>query len=181
MTNATQKETMADETIAEAASEEATRAASIHATRDDDLSRRCDRTIKQHALVAAGAGFIPFPLVDLTALTGVQVDMVYRLCALYGVPFSKQAAIGAISSLVGAAIPSFHAGLLASGLKLIPVVGVAAGIVALPALGGAATYAVGKTFVQHLESGGTLLTFSAEKMRAYYEAAVAEGTPATVA
>jgi hypothetical protein len=35
-------------------------------------------------------------------------------------------------------------------------------------LGGASTYAVGRVFIQHFESGGTLLTFDPAKVRDYY-------------
>ena len=36
-------------------------------------------------------------------------------------------------------------------------------------LGGASTYAIGKVFVQHFESGGTILTFDPQRVREYYE------------
>jgi hypothetical protein len=36
------------------------------------------------------------------------------------------------------------------------------------AISGGMTYAIGKVFVQHFESGGTLLDFQPEKMRKYY-------------
>ena len=38
----------------------------------------------------------------------------------------------------------------------------------MPALAGASTYAVGKVFVQHFESGGTFLNFDPEDVRDYY-------------
>ena len=36
------------------------------------------------------------------------------------------------------------------------------------AFGAASTYAVGQIFIQHFESGGTLLTFDPERVRAHY-------------
>ncbi len=40
----------------------------------------------------------------------------------------------------------------------------------VPTFAAASTYAVGKIFVQHFESGGTVLSFNPDKVRDYYEA-----------
>jgi hypothetical protein len=37
---------------------------------------RCDMTISKHVTASIGAGFIPLPVVDFAAVTGVQVDLV---------------------------------------------------------------------------------------------------------
>jgi uncharacterized protein (DUF697 family) len=60
-------------------------------------------------------------------------------------------------------------------LKAIPGVGGLIGMVASPALAGASTYALGKVFIQHFESGGTLLDFDPAKMKAYYASQYEEG------
>ena len=44
-----------------------------------------------------------------------------------------------------------------------------AGVIALPGLAFASTYAIGKVFVLHFEAGGTLLDFDPLKMRAHFE------------
>lgn len=136
---------------------------------------RSDLAISNHVTIALGAGFIPVPFVDFAAVTGVQVDLLYKLCKVYGVSFSKEAARSVITSLVGASIPSVSATFLASALKLIPGVGTVAGMFITPVVSGVTTYAVGKVFVEHLESGGTLLSFDSNKMRAHFEKAMAEG------
>ncbi len=58
---------------------------------------------------------------------------------------------------------------------MVPVIGTVAGMFATPALAAATTYAVGTVFVQHLESGGTLLTFDAKKMKSHFEQALRKG------
>ena len=76
-----------------------------------------------------------------------------------------------------------------SRLKFIPVVGTVASWLVTPALAAATTYAIGKVFVHHLESGGSLFTFEAKKLKEYMEKALDEGkklvphwgTPAPVA
>jgi uncharacterized protein (DUF697 family) len=130
-------------------------------------------TISKHVTAALGFGFIPVPFVDFVAITGTQIDMVYRLSRIYEVDFSTQAARGVIASLLGGGVALQPA--LVSGMKLIPVIGGAASFFAAPTLAAATTYAVGKVFVQHFETGGTLLTFDAAKMRAHFEHALAEG------
>ncbi|HEX7360864.1 MAG TPA: DUF697 domain-containing protein [Bryobacteraceae bacterium] len=124
---------------------------------------------------AVGAGFIPVPFADFLTVTGVQVDLLYRLCKAYDTGFSAEAARSVVTSLVGASVPTISATFLASTLKLVPGVGTVVGWGAMPVLAGATTYAVGKVFVEHLESGGTLLTFDSDKMKAHFESAMVEG------
>jgi uncharacterized protein (DUF697 family) len=136
---------------------------------------RCDLAISNHVATALGAGFIPVPFADFLTVTGVQIDLLYRLCKVYDTGFSTEAARSVVTSLVGASVPSISATFLASALKMVPGVGTVVGWGAMPVLAGATTYAVGKVFVEHLESGGTLLTFDSDKMKAHFESAMVEG------
>lgn len=136
---------------------------------------KTDMVISKHVAVALGVGFIPLPLVDFAAITAVQLRMLYQLCGVYKVKFSKEAARSIISALIGASVPGLQATLFSSSLKMVPVVGTIAGMFATPALAAATTYAVGAVFVQHLESGGTLLTFDAKKMKKHFEQALRKG------
>ncbi len=142
-----------------------------------DLRRlQNDLTISQHVTAATGAGFIPLPLADLAVVSGIQLDLLYRLCRLHGTPFTRQAARGVLTSLLGGAVPGLQSAFFASsGLKFIPGVGSAASFFATPVLAGASTYAVGRVFAEHLETGGTLLTFDAQKMKAHFEQAFQDG------
>ena len=55
-----------------------------------------------------------------------------------------------------------------SAIKVIPVIGTAVGVVSMPVMMGAFTYAVGKVFTQHFESGGTFLDFDPVSYRQYF-------------
>jgi uncharacterized protein (DUF697 family) len=143
------------------------------ASANDVRKLRCDVTITKHVGAAMGFGFLPLPMIDFVAITGVQMDLVYRLSRIYDVEFSTQAVRALIGSLLGASVPLQPA--LISGLKLMPGIGTAAAFVAQPALAGASTYAIGKVFVEHFESGGTLLTFNASKMKTHFEQRMNEG------
>jgi len=151
---------------------------SHHGAALEEINRlKADVVITRHVAVATGAGFIPLPVVDAAAIVGVQVTMLYYLCDIYGVKFSKEAARSVVLSLVGSSIPAAETRSMffASGLKMIPIVGTLASFMAAPFLAGASTYAVGKVFVQHLASGGTLLTFNAQKMKRHFEEAMERG------
>jgi uncharacterized protein (DUF697 family) len=142
------------------------------ATPEQTKRLRADIIITRHTALAAGAGLIPLPLVDFSAVLTVQVSMLYLLCDIWGTEetkFSKQAATSIALSAVGSAIPGLNARslFLTSALKAIPFVGTAAAVAATPALAGATTLALGKLFVEHLESRGTLLTFRASRIKEY--------------
>jgi hypothetical protein len=48
-------------------------------------------------------------------------------------------------------------------------------MIGMAVFGTASTYAVGSVFIQHFETGGTLLTFDAEKVRDFYAQQFREG------
>src|ERR1700733_7546372 len=112
----------------------------------------------------AGA-LIPLPLADVIAVTGAQLHMLNRLSQLYGVPFSRNLVKQLVSSLLGSTVPSLvTSGLKGTGLSMIPVIGPLISVVLLPGMASASTYAIGKVFIQHFESGGTFLDFNPSKV-----------------
>ncbi|MDQ2105880.1 YcjF family protein [Azospirillum isscasi] len=117
---------------------------------------------------AAGAGLIPVPLLDVAGVAGVQLKLVNDLSKLYGVPFAKDRAKALVATLLGGAVPSALTSGVFSLVKAVPIVGPLTGIALMPALSAAATLALGKVFIQHFETGGTLLDFDPEKTRAYF-------------
>lgn len=148
------------------------------------MSERIEKAngiIRRFSYWSAGFGLIPIPAVDLAAITGTQIKMVYELSKLYEREFSEDRVRAAIGALVGAAVPIAVGAGTVSALKTVPMIGQIAGTLALPALALASTVAVGRVFVQHFEAGGTLLDFDPEKMKSYFEAEfkkAKDGTPA---
>ena len=139
-----------------------------------DESQALDR-IKKYMYWSMGAGLIPIPAIDMGAVLAIQLKMVAVLAKQYGQNFSKQAGKAFIGSLVGGFLPVAGASPLASLIKAVPLIGQTAGVLAMPALAGASTYAVGKVFVQHFESGGTFLNFDPEEVRSYYAEQLEKG------
>jgi len=137
-------------------------------------TEQANEILRQHVLWATGAGLVPIPVLDIAAVTGVQLDMVNRLARVYHVDYTESLGKSLLSALAGSSL----ARLGASGLKFIPVVGTALGVVSMSALSGAATYAVGMVFIHHFESGGTLEDFNINSYRNAYEGYFQKGKEA---
>jgi uncharacterized protein (DUF697 family) len=135
-------------------------------SRDEIASKLVDR----FALWAGGAGLIPIPLVDVATVAGVQIQMLRRLSQIYDVPFSENRGKSLIAGLLGSTIPATSGMGMASVLKAVPLIGTALGSLTMPVLAAGATYAIGKVFIQHFASGGTLLDFHAPDYREFFKA-----------
>lgn len=136
---------------------------------------RLEKLAKNHILTAMGVGLVPLPMVDVVALMGVQLDMIKKLSAEYGVPFKQDRGKSIITSLVGGLL-SIELGLaLCSLIKCVPLIGQTTGAVVMPVMSGATTYAVYKVFVRHFESGGTFLDLEPAKVKTYFGEQFAKG------
>jgi uncharacterized protein (DUF697 family) len=135
-------------------------------TRDEMASKLVDR----FALWSGVAGLIPVPIVDAVAVGGLQVQMVRRISQIYDVEFSENRGKALIASIAGSMIPATSGIGAASVLKAVPIVGTIAGGFVMPALSAGATYAIGKAFIQHFATGGTLLNFNPPDYRQFIKA-----------
>ena len=134
--------------------------------RDEVASKLVDR----FAIWSGVAGLIPVPVVDAVAVGGLQIQMLRRLSQIYGVAFSENRGKALIASLAGSMIPTTSGIGAARVLKAMPIVGtIVAGFV-IPVLSAGATYAIGKAFIQHFASGGTLLDFNPPDYREFIKA-----------
>jgi len=125
------------------------------------------KTVERFALWSGAAGFIPVPVVDLTVVSGLQVQMLHRISQIYGVPFSENRGKVLIATLAGSMIPATSGIGAASILKSVPIVGTAVSSAVMPALAAGATYAIGMAFVEHFATGGTLLDFNPPDYRGF--------------
>ena len=110
-------------------------------------------------------GLVPVPVFDMVAVVATQLKMIHALSRVYGVKFTENIAKSIVLSLIGGILPVGAAASVGSLLKTIPGLGSLAGSASVSLLAGALTFAVGKVFVQHFESGGTLLDFDPSKVR----------------
>jgi uncharacterized protein (DUF697 family) len=132
-------------------------------------------TVERYAKYSGVAGFIPVPFFDVIAIGSVQLKMIAELCAIYGVAFNNEVGKSLIAALVGSVGATRLAYELGgSFLRAIPIVGAISSVLAMPAVGYGATWAIGKVFMMHFESGGTLLDVNVTKMRANFKKELAE-------
>lgn len=130
----------------------------------EERQNLAQHTIKNHTMSAMGIGILPVPGVDLLALTAVQLNLLRKLGALYGYKLTDEKGKKLLGALLSGYLPLAVAAPVASILKFIPGVGVAAGVLAQSTMAGATTYAVGTLFLQHFESGGDFLDFKPAEM-----------------
>jgi uncharacterized protein (DUF697 family) len=138
-------------------------------------SEEVSKIVRNHVVGSMGVGLIPIPLVDIVALTGVQLNMLRKLAKAYGIPFSKDKGKNVLASLLGAGMSVPIGTTLSSLVKAVPVVGQATGALTMPVTAGAVTYAIAKVFTQHFASGGTFLNFDPEAVKEYYMEMLKEG------
>jgi len=101
--------------------------------------------IVSYSTLAAGAGAIPVPFVDLFLIPGIQAKMVKALADVYGQPMTTER-FWEIASSIGSGVVARQAAREAA--KFIPGVGVAAGA----ALAWGLTFALGRAFCQYFQS-----------------------------
>jgi uncharacterized protein (DUF697 family) len=130
-------------------------------------SELASKLVDRFAIWSGVAGLIPVPVVDLVAVGGLQLQMLNRLSQIYGVPFSENRGKALITSLAGAMIPTSSGIGFAEALKAVPLVGTVISSFVTPVLAAGATFAIGRVFIQHFASGGTLLDFNPPEYRQF--------------
>ncbi len=129
-----------------------------------------NKLVDRFAIWSGVAGLIPIPVVDVLAVGGLQIQMLRRLSQIYDVEFSENRGKALIAALAGTMIPATSGMGAASAMKAIPIVNILAAGFVMPVLSAGATFAIGKAFIQHFESGGTLLDFNPPDYRDFVKA-----------
>jgi uncharacterized protein (DUF697 family) len=134
-----------------------------------EKSEEARKIIRNYALGSIVPSLIPVPLVDLMVVTGVQLKMLHSLANLYGVPFKEELGRSAITALIGGTVALSTSRVVSSAIKSVPGIGSLVGALSMPVVNGGSTYAIGKVFMMHFESGGTMLSFEPEKVREHFK------------
>jgi uncharacterized protein (DUF697 family)/predicted GTPase len=133
-----------------------------------------------YSTLAASAGAIPIPFVDLAIIPGIQVRMAQQLSELYGQPMTTDR-FKEIAAAVGVGLVTRQ--LARQATKFIPVVGSAVGA----AVGGASTYALGRALCYYFQAVCEGHVPDAASLKAYYQKQLAaaeknwKGQPASSA
>jgi uncharacterized protein (DUF697 family) len=115
-----------------------------------------------YSSLAATAGAIPVPWLDLFILPGIQTQMIYHLARLYGQPLTGSRFLE-LASTLGLGMVARQA--VREVVKFIPYVGSVAGAV----LAGASTFALGKAFCFYYSAVHKGHVPRAEDLRRYYQ------------
>jgi uncharacterized protein (DUF697 family) len=124
--------------------------------------RHAEPVILGYASLAATAGAVPVPFVDLIVIPGIQVRMAHHLAKLYNQPMTNDR-FKEIAAAVGVGLVSRQ--IARQATKLIPFVGSAIGA----AVGGATTYALGRALCYYFQAACEGHIPSAEVLKAYYQ------------
>jgi len=131
------------------------------------MSRATDAAsiLNKYALASGGAGLITAPFLGMAALTGVHLALIRDLSKLYEVEFSKESARGILLALGVAFVPGWLGfGLQKTILQRLPLMTGVVGWVAMAGMSAVVTYGLGKTLIEHFESGGTLHNFDVKRL-----------------
>jgi uncharacterized protein (DUF697 family) len=132
-----------------------------------DEARRVVRYYRRWTIAMSAA---PIPLMDAALVSGVQVRMLSRLAAVYGVGFERVRVMSLVSALFGGWTPyTIATGVTGAAARMAPGVGTLIGIATSIGTSALATEAIGQMFVQHFEQGGTFLDFEPKKYRQQLE------------
>ncbi|MEO1483232.1 MAG: DUF697 domain-containing protein [Myxococcota bacterium] len=124
-----------------------------------------EELVRHHMMLAMAGGLIPIPLLDIAAITSVQLDMLKRLAENYEVEFDSGSSRAFVTSLVSALGVSTAARFGASAVKLLPGIGTLAGGLAQAGLTGANTYAVGMLFKRLFREGQSIEALTPDMVR----------------
>src|SRR5262245_17276402 len=101
--------------------------------------------IKYYSAWSFGAGIVPLPGIDVLLVIGVNVQMLRKLSAVYGLTFSENIAKSIVASLLAGLVPGFLSfGVAGYVIRSVPAIGQLLGVLVMPGFSAAATYAVGR-------------------------------------
>lgn len=108
-----------------------------------------EASVHKFTAAAAATAATPIPFSDAAILVPVQVAMIARVTAIFGISVTKSVLTGMVSSLAGTAGATFAGRALVSGmLKLIPGVGSVVGGAISAATAATITEALGRAYIQ---------------------------------
>lgn len=136
-------------------------------TLKDVHRRHAEPIILGYATLAATAGAVPVPLVDLFIIPGIQVRMARHLAGVYGQPFSPER-FREVAAALGVGLLARH--LARQATKLLPFLGSAVGA----AVAGATTYALGRALCYYYQAVCEGHVPDAAALKVYYQQQYAE-------
>ena len=120
---------------------------------DEDIRKKCHRTIHAASLTAAIIGCSPIPFSDAILLVPVQITMMARLHKIFGQSWTKSLAKSMSKELIVVGLGKSAVGNI---MKIIPAVGTVAGAAVNATVASVITEALGWVTVKMLNDGEDL-------------------------
>ena len=115
--------------------------------------------VERYANFSALGGVIPVPLINVAGVTVIILRMVKKLCRLYGVPYEQGRARALAVGVAGGAVPTTASAVTTSTLVyFIPGVNLL-GLAISSVTASMCARAIGRRFVEHFETGASLMDF----------------------
>ena len=111
---------------------------------------------------------VPTLLAEWILLPAIQLALIHKLCEIYEQKFVINAAKAKIAVFLAWLLTLLFAAPFSVILRHVPLIGMSWRHISTALIGSASTYAIGKVFILHFESGGTLLTLDPAKLWEYY-------------
>ena len=127
-----------------------------------DAARRrtqANAIVERYANFSALGGVIPLPLINVASVTVIILRMVKLLCRLYGVPYEQGRARALIVGLAGGAVPTTASAVTTSTLIYFVPGANLLGLAVSSVTASACARAIGRRFVEHFETGASLIDF----------------------
>ncbi len=129
------------------------------------LRKRALKIVHNYTLLAGSAGLIPMPFFNQVAVGGLLSKMLYDLSKLYGSSLTKQKNKAIIAAVLGGAHSEWITVYLGDNIeKVLPGLSIISNSIARPFVAAGITYAIGRLFVKHFDSGAWLREGSASNL-----------------
>jgi len=121
------------------------------------LKKRALKIVNHYSLLSVGMGLIPNSFFYQIAVGGLLSKMLYDLSELYGTSLTKQKNKAIIASVLGGAHSEWITVYLGDNVeKVLPGMVTIGNAIARPVVAAAITYAIGRLFVKHFDTGAWL-------------------------
>lgn len=130
------------------------------------VAARARALVRENAVMCAAVSFVPNPIANSLAITGVQLKMLSDLSKLYGVPFSQDLVRSLLTATAGGVINFILArnpvtrGVRDFLMATVPLIALPLRFLAGPAFIAGYTLVLGNSFIRHYECGGSYLNFN---------------------
>jgi uncharacterized protein (DUF697 family) len=122
-----------------------------------ELRKRALKIVNHYSLLSVGMGLIPTPFLYQIAVGGLLSKMLYDLSELYGTSLTKQKNKAIIASVLGGAHSEWITVYLGDNVeKVLPGMVAIGNTIARPVVAASITFAIGRLFVKHFDTGAWL-------------------------